>query len=42
MDILEVMKIAEINIQPTANKTLHPTATSILFVFQVSISPRMS
>jgi hypothetical protein len=25
-----------------ANKTLHPTATSILFVFQASISPRMS
>jgi hypothetical protein len=24
------------------NKTLHPTATSILFVFQASISPRMS
>jgi hypothetical protein len=24
------------------NKTLHPTATSILFVFRASISPRMS
>jgi hypothetical protein len=28
--------------EEAANKTLHPTATSIQFDFQASISPRMS
>jgi hypothetical protein len=31
-----------ITTQPIANKTLHPTATSIQFAFHASISPRMS